>query len=181
MPEFDLQTSFIGASTFLVAVEPSYMFANDGAAHALDLVLPTRVATVTISAPTVALYSDPALSENLRLKERFRQFASEWRQNRNSLSSTAWDNVAIPGYQRIIGMGDKAIPFILEEIQTELKSGEPDDWFVALWAISGENPVPEESRGNLKQMASAWLQWGARRGYFDAESLGTRLSKFGRL
>ncbi|MFZ2075784.1 MAG: hypothetical protein WAV38_03850 [Xanthobacteraceae bacterium] len=168
-----LKVSFIAASSFLGSAEPSYIFASDGEERAVDFVLPTRVATVTITGSTVALYSDPSLLENLRLKERFRQFASEWRQNRNPLSSTAWDNVATPSYQRIIGMGDKAIPFILEEIQAELKSGEPDDWFVALWAISGENPVPEESRGNLKQMANAWLEWGARRGYVDAKKRGS--------
>ena len=176
-----LKVSFIAASSFLGSAEPSYIFASDGEERAVDFVLPTRVATVTITGSTVALYSDPSLLENLRLKERFRQFASEWRQNRNPLSSTAWDNVATPSYQRIIGMGDKAIPFILEEIQAELKSGEPDDWFVALWAISGENPVPEESRGNLKQMANAWLEWGARRGYVDAKSVGARVSILGRL
>jgi hypothetical protein len=181
MPEFDLQTSFIAASNFLGAAGQSYMFANDGQEHIVDLVLPARVAIVGTSGSAVALYSDPSLLQNLRLKEHFRQFVSDWREGRNFLSSTAWDNVTRPGYQRIIGMGEKAIPLILEEIRNELKSGEPDDWFVALWAISGENPVPEESRGNLKQMAKAWLEWGARRGYIDAESVGALLSSFGRL
>ena len=78
-------------------------------------------------------------------------------------------------------MGEKAVPFILVELQRELAIGEPDDWFVALWAITGENPVPLESRGNLKEMAKAWLEWGYRVGYADVEGMGVRISSFRRL
>jgi hypothetical protein len=94
---------------------------------------------------------------------RFNELVQRWRRARNSLSSSAWDNVRLPEYQQIIGMGPAAIPLILAELRDELKKGEPDDWFIALWAITqGENPVPEESRGNLKEMAKAWLDWGSR-------------------
>jgi hypothetical protein len=71
----------------------------------------------------------------------FKDLAAQWQQQRNPLSSNAWDNVLNPGYQRIIGMGTDAVPFILRKLQDELKKGEPDDWFIALWAM--------ESRGNI--------------------------------
>jgi hypothetical protein len=113
---------------------------------------------------------------------RFRELVSQWRKDRNPLSSNAWDNFLNPSYQRIIGMGEKALPFILQELQNELRTGEPDDWFVALWAITGgENPVPEESRGNVKAMAQAWLEWGSRSGYVNDEGVASRISTFGRL
>jgi hypothetical protein len=102
----------------------------------------------------------------------FKDLAAQWRRERIPLSSNAWDNVLNPGYQRIIGMGTDAVPFILRELQHELTQGEPDDWFIALWAITGENPVPVESRGKLREMAKAWLNWGSRQGYLDGEELG---------
>ena len=39
------------------------------------------------------------------------------------------------------------------------------DWFWALHAITGANPVPAASRGNVQAMAEAWLQWGSEKGY----------------
>jgi hypothetical protein len=63
-------------------------------------------------------------------------------------------------YQQIIGMGEKVLPFIFRELQ---ETG--GHWFWALRAITGENPVGPESRGNINRMAQAWLEWGRQRGY----------------
>jgi hypothetical protein len=125
--------------------------------------------------------SDPFVAEFIRLSSLFRDLASQWQQERNPLSSNAWDNVLNPAYQRIIGMGTDAVPFILGELRQELKKGEPDDWFMALWAITGENPVPAESRGKIREMAKAWLEWGSQQGYLDGEELGARIPAFGRM
>ena len=65
-----------------------------------------------------------------------------------------------PAYQEIIGMGERAVPLLLAELRRE-----PDDWFWALHAITGANPVPAASRGNARTMAEAWLRWGAENGY----------------
>jgi hypothetical protein len=65
-----------------------------------------------------------------------------------------------PAYQRIIGMGEKAIPLILAELAER-----PGHWFWALASITGEDPVAEQSRGKLREMASAWLAWGRQKGY----------------
>lgn len=64
-----------------------------------------------------------------------------------------------PAYQEIIGMGERAIPLLLGELRRE-----PDDWFWALHAITGVNPVPEASRGNVQAMADAWVEWGLQNG-----------------
>lgn len=121
------------------------------------------------------LLFDPTVVKFLVRRKLFENLASQWRKERNPLSSNAWDNLLSPAYYRITGMGPGVVPFILEELRRELKMGEPDDWFVALWAITGENPVLEESRGRLREMAKAWLQWGSQHGYIDGEELGTRL------
>jgi hypothetical protein len=53
-------------------------------------------------------------------------------------------------YQQIIGMGRLALPLILRELERET-----DDWFRALKASSGENPVPAKHAGQVENMAKA--------------------------
>ena len=65
-----------------------------------------------------------------------------------------------PAYQSIIRMGPAVVPLILRELQRE-----PDYWFWALTAITGENPVPPEDAGDLDRMTDAWLAQGRARGY----------------
>ena len=64
-----------------------------------------------------------------------------------------------PAYQEVIGMGKPVVPLLLAELRREL-----DDWFWALHAITGAQPMPSECRGNLKKMADAWLKWGSDQG-----------------
>ncbi|MBI1902479.1 MAG: hypothetical protein HYS13_15360 [Planctomycetia bacterium] len=91
-------------------------------------------------------------------EERFRILVQQWKQSRGPTSSTT--QLAMhPAYQQIIGLGAPAVPLLLRELQRE-----PDHWFWALKAITGEDPVPEESRGKLRHMADAWLQWGRAHG-----------------
>ena len=65
-----------------------------------------------------------------------------------------------PAYQRIVGMGQPVIPLIFRELERE-----PDHWFWALQSITGENPVSVDRRGDIVQMAAAWLEWGKAHGY----------------
>jgi hypothetical protein len=65
-----------------------------------------------------------------------------------------------PAYQEIIGMGERVVPLLLAELRRE-----PDDWFWALHAITGANPVPAARGGSLPAMAEAWIQWGVEKGY----------------
>jgi hypothetical protein len=91
-------------------------------------------------------------------RERFRALAAEWKTRSRHLSNTTQMAMLKP-YQQIIGMGDAALPLILEELQRE-----PDHWFWALEAITQENPVSEDSRGKVREMADAWLAWGKKNG-----------------
>ena len=65
-----------------------------------------------------------------------------------------------PAYQHIIAMGEPAVPLLLQRLAEE-----PGHWFVALNAITGARPVPPESRGRIKEMTQAWLNWGREQGY----------------
>lgn len=91
--------------------------------------------------------------------ERFRLLAESWRLERPP-TSFASELAMHPAYQQIIGMGEKAVPHILCELEKD-----PDHWFWALKAITGADPVAPESRGRLPEMVAAWLFWGRARGY----------------
>ena len=41
---------------------------------------------------------------------------------------------------------------------------QPDDWFYALRAITGDNPVTNQIAGDVKKMTEAWVAWGRKRG-----------------
>ena len=64
-----------------------------------------------------------------------------------------------PCYQAIIGMGEIAVPLILESLTHRF-----DHWFWALEAITQDSPVPRRLRGNIEAMAQAWLKWGNDKG-----------------
>jgi hypothetical protein len=105
--------------------------------------------------PTIELSPDD-------VRQRFQRLAADWKAKSRFLSNTGQMALLQP-YQRIIGMGLPVVPLILDELQRE-----PDQWFWALEAITEENPVPPEAAGNVGQMASAWINWGKRRGLIPA-------------
>jgi hypothetical protein len=105
---------------------------------------------------------DAIATTDVSLADQFSQLAAEWKAKSRFLSNTAQMAMLNP-YQRIIGMGTPAVPFILQELQRE-----PDQWFWALEAITGENPVPRDSAGAVREMAQAWIEWGKSRGILAA-------------
>jgi hypothetical protein len=89
----------------------------------------------------------------------FRKCVSRWKHDTLHFSMIR-DRAMHPAYQRIIGMGDKALPLIMRELVREL-----DDWFWALEAITGCDPVPATDRGDMIAMRSAWLEYGRKHDY----------------
>ncbi len=89
----------------------------------------------------------------------FAVLAEQW--YLDTLHSSAYlDKVLHPAYQRIIGLGKDAIPFILNELKDE-----PSEWFWALRALTGEDPTTSAMAGNRVETAKAWLNWGKENGY----------------
>jgi hypothetical protein len=107
----------------------------------------------------VFLSFDRVTSYRLPLEFQFLMLAIQWKQD-NLFESSPWRMAAHPAYQRIIGMGRRAVPLILQ-----LLSREADFWFEALLAITGEQPVPPEHAGNMEAMRQDWLRWGREHGY----------------
>lgn len=94
-----------------------------------------------------------------RVSRSLERLAAEW-ERETALSSSITQKAVHPAYQRIISFGTRAIPFILSRLKEQ-----PGHWFWALKAITGEDPVPAESRGDLVAMSHAWLEWGRQHGY----------------
>lgn len=92
-------------------------------------------------------------------EEHFLQLLSEWRKE-TAFQSSPRVITGHPAYQEIIGIGKPALPFIFEDMQ---ENG--GWWYPALRAITGDNPVPRDARGNRKLNDEAWLRWGRDRGY----------------
>lgn len=89
----------------------------------------------------------------------FSDLFAEWK-GATKVTSSLTEIVTHPAYQRIIGMGPSALPFIIRSLERE-----PDHWFWALRAITGDDPVQPEDRGRLRRMAAAWLEWAREHGW----------------
>ncbi len=92
-------------------------------------------------------------------ESRFRELVRQWKEATQLISSIT-DMATHPAYQRIIGMGHAALPWLFDELRRD-----PDQWFWALKAITGEDPVAPADRGNLHRMAQVWLDWARDHGY----------------
>ena len=90
----------------------------------------------------------------LEMREEFNRLVVEWKSGRRRGADVA-QMTEHPAYRRIIGMGEQAVPLILEELERQ-----SDHWFPALNELTGTSPVPEESKGNVAKMRQAWLDWG---------------------
>lgn len=101
--------------------------------------------------PITRQWANPAI--------RFFTLKSQW-EKETAVVSSVTQMAMHPSYQQIIGMGPAAIPLILNEMAVK-----PGHWFWALKSISGEDPVPPENRGRVREMTEAWLHWGREQNY----------------
>jgi hypothetical protein len=93
------------------------------------------------------------------LVARFETLVAEWKSTRAPSSSVS--QLAMhPAYQQIIGLGPDVLPLIFRELTVA-----PAQWFWALRALTGENPVDEAHRGDIPKMTADWLGWGKQQGY----------------
>jgi hypothetical protein len=90
-------------------------------------------------------------------KNTFRELVSQWKEETWFISSIK-KRIAHPAYLKIIGLGRKVIPWLLEELERE-----PDYWYAALEATARPNPVPDAE--NVARLKEEWLAWGRLNGY----------------
>ena len=89
-----------------------------------------------------------------RLERQFDTLADEWRRETAHLSSLT-RKITHPSYLRIISLGRDVLPLVLRRLEHE-----PAYWFVALRALTGQDPVPADTAGNFRATKEAWLEWG---------------------
>lgn len=98
----------------------------------------------------------PRIFKDAQIDLKFERLVQEWRTERGASSSL---NKAItsPAYCNIIGMGEPAVPLIMQKMRSE--GDDPDFWFWALESITEANPTTQEDQGDSIRMAAKWLAW----------------------
>jgi hypothetical protein len=102
---------------------------------------------------TLKTASNESESEK-KSRKKFYRLLRQWK-NATEVESSLSNIVMNPAYQKILGMGHDAVPFILEE----LRLGSPLWWFWALEYITEANPVPSKYKGKVREMAKCWITY----------------------
>lgn len=95
-------------------------------------------------------------------KQRARVFAEHekrWKAETAFLSDPT-EKYLNDNYARIIGMGPSAVALILQSMMHSRA-----DWFYALRALTGANPVTDDMAGDMQAMTRAWIDWGHANGF----------------
>jgi hypothetical protein len=95
--------------------------------------------------------------KNSELEAEFNELASVWYRETEKLSS-AEQIVLHPAYQKIIGMGKDALPYILKELQRTR-----GHWIWALAMITREDKGKPGMK--FREAVDAWLAWGKSKDY----------------
>jgi hypothetical protein len=94
--------------------------------------------------------------DDLKLREKFEKLANNWYEETCGFSSIT-KKITNFNYLKIIALGQAVVPLILHSLAQK-----PDHWFVALKALTDQDPV--ESGDNFEQAVEAWLKWGKKEG-----------------
>jgi hypothetical protein len=95
--------------------------------------------------------------EEADLTSCFKQLSDQWMRE-TAFHSSLQKKVLHPAYQRIIGLGPRVVPLILQELRRTR-----GHWLWALNAITGEDPAPAQA--TFSEAVDAWLAWGRANGY----------------
>jgi type I restriction enzyme M protein len=91
----------------------------------------------------------------------FTVLADQWKRETGMFSSMS-KKIQHPAYQKIIALGESAVPLILHEMEER-----PGHWFAALEAITKTSPIPASARVDVSRATAAWLRWGKEHGYVE--------------
>ena len=97
----------------------------------------------------------------LALEDTFRQLVEVWKSETGHLSSVT-KAIAHPSYLRIIGLSKDSFEYEIERLLLCELEADPDHWFAALRAITGDDPVKPEH--DFDDAVGAWLEWGKQKG-----------------
>ncbi|MDX6707278.1 MAG: hypothetical protein QOI48_3124 [Solirubrobacteraceae bacterium] len=116
---------------------------------------------VQLSENFVRLVSVPGESASDRgdveLAERFARLADEW-ERETRFTSSAHEMVLSMPYQRIIALGPRVIPLVLERMNSE-----PHGWLWALRALAQEDI--DDDADSVDGAVERWREWANAQGY----------------
>lgn len=92
------------------------------------------------------------------IRREFETHEKKWKADTRFISAPS-QRYLHPSYVRIIGLGTPVVPLILKSMEKN-----PFDWFFALRATTGANPVTSDMAGDVRRMAQAWVEWGKSKG-----------------
>ena len=99
--------------------------------------------------------------ETSDVESKFHEHVAKWKRETGHLSSLT-KALTHPSYLRIIGLSRISTGLELERLLLKELESEPDHWFAALSAITGEDPVKETD--DFEKSVEAWLSWGRNAG-----------------
>jgi hypothetical protein len=102
--------------------------------------------------------------EQLDLDATFRSQVDLWKDETAHLSSLT-KAIAHPSYLRIIGLARYSSNGEIERLLLRELEADPDHWFAALSAVTGEDPVEPEH--DFDEAVGAWLAWGREKGFIN--------------
>jgi hypothetical protein len=103
-------------------------------------------------------------SKEQSLERSFREQVERWK-NETGNSSSMTKTLAHPSYLRIIGLAKDSTGHELERLLLRELESDPDHWFAALSAVSGEDPV--RAADDFDEAVTAWLDWGREKGIIE--------------
>jgi hypothetical protein len=95
------------------------------------------------------------------LERVFREQVNRWKDETGHLSSVMKMR-AHPSYLRIVGLAKHSTDNELERLLLRELQNDPDHWFDALTALTGEDPV--QPQHDFDEAVAAWLTWGRAKG-----------------
>ena len=98
---------------------------------------------------------------NLSLGKSFHEQVARWKDETAHWSSET-KAIAHASYLRIIGLAKESTGHEIERLLLRELEADPDLWFAALTAVTGEDPVKTEY--DFDESVEAWLAWGRDKG-----------------
>ena len=102
----------------------------------------------------------------MQLQQSFDQLSDQWKshceQPKIQYSSFADDRIDCEAYRKIVALGEKALPLILEKFRGDDKEAffPIFGWASAISEITGDMPeIPEEMRGRVREVRDLVVAW----------------------
>jgi len=117
-----------------------------------------------VAAHFAAVIGTRRRSKEQTLEQSFREHVERWK-DETGHSSSMTKALAHPSYLRIIGLARDSAGHEIERLILRELESDPDHWFAALNAVTGEDPVKPEH--DFDESVNAWLEWGREKGIIE--------------